>query len=202
MMRSLFVKLFSALLIGGLLWGAGFLYFTRLIPRVSPRVVMPTEGIVVFTGGRSRLQEALSLFEKYQGKYLLISGVNPDSTFPDMIASLPRRHQITLGYVALNTPGNADETAQWVRQHHIKTLRLITSNYHMPRSLFELRKLLPDVQVIPHPVMQGGVNTPRWWRDEGALAIVFQEYNKFLFALLRRPFEDLEQFLTLRPRSA
>ena len=142
--RSLIITVVSSLIVGGGVWAIGLVCFTRLVPFTSPELIMPTEGIVVFTGGVGRLTAALTLFQEGKGKYLLISGVNPDSTFPSTIADLPQRSRITLGYEALDTPGNAEETARWVRQNHIKTLRLITSHYHMPRSLLELRRLLPD----------------------------------------------------------
>lgn len=139
--------------IGGTFWLVGLVLFTRIIPSSPQDTTSSTEGIVVFTGGNTRLKVALTLFEQKKAEYLLISGVNPRSTFPEMVAKMPFRSQMTLGYDALDTLGNAEETAEWVHDHHIHTLRLITSNYHMPRSLFELRHLLPEVQILPIP----------WW---------------------------------------
>lgn len=174
----------------------GLMIFIHLIPLTSPSLITPTEGIVVFTGGEGRLTTALSLFQEGKGKYLLISGVNPRSTLPDTIAHIPHRDRITLGYEALDTPGNADETAVWVRTHHIKTLRLITSSYHMLRSLFELRRLLPDVEMIPYCVVSKRLKNHQWWRDRTTLMMVLQEYNKLLFALIGRPFEDMHSYFS------
>ena len=137
----------------------------------------------------------LSLFQQKKGKYLLISGVNPDSTFPKTVAQMPFKSQITLGYEALDTLGNAEETAAWVNANHIQTLRLITSNYHMTRSLFELRRLLPEVQILSHAVVGKSFLKPKWWLHPPTVTLVIQEYNKFLFALLCRPFGTYKRFL-------
>ena len=188
------ISIGSALIVAGSIWAIGFVFFIRLIPLASPSDIVPTEGIVVFTGGTGRLTTALTLFQEKQGTYLLISGVNPRSTFPDTLVDIPHRSDITLGYEALDTPGNADETAQWAHTHRIKTLRLITSSYHMPRSLFELRRLLPEVEIVPHCVVSKRLQKPQWWRNSATLTVVVQEYNKFLFALIRRPFEDIHTF--------
>lgn len=192
--RSL--KLFIVILIGGCLWLAGLILFTHLIPSTPQDITTPTDGIVIFTGGKTRLDVALTLFEQRKGNYLLISGVNPHSTLPDRIAKLPLRSHITLGYTALDTLGNAEETASWAQKHSIKTLRLITSNYHMPRSLFELHHLLPATSIVPHPVVGKSFLKPRWWLTPSTLKLVVHEYNKFLFSLMRRPLKDLQFFLT------
>lgn len=182
--------------IGGSLWFIGLILFTRLIPSSPQDVTYATDGIVIFTGGETRLKVALALFEEKKGKYLLISGVNPESTLSKTVDQMPYKNQITLGYNALDTLGNAEETAQWAHVHSIKNLRLITSNYHMPRSLFELRHLLPDVRIIPHPVVGKSFLKEKWWLESETLLRVVEEYNKFIFALLRRTLEDLQMFLS------
>lgn len=199
MLKSLFfytLRLFAVVAIGGSLWFVGLILFTRMIPSLPEDTVRATDGIVIFTGGETRLKVALALFEQHKGKYLLISGVNPQSTLSEMVNQMPYRSQVTLGYKALDTLGNAEETAVWARSHSLKSLRLITSNYHMPRSLFELRHLLPDTEIIPHPVMRQSFYKKRWWLDPVTLGYVIQEYNKFLFALIRRPLEDLQDYFT------
>lgn len=195
------LRILMVLAIGGSLWFVGLVFFTRIIPSLPQDPTNSTDGIVIFTGGKTRLKVALTLFEQHQGQYLLISGVNPHSTLPKIVEQLPFRSRITLGYDALDTVGNAAETAAWAHTHQIKTLRLITSNYHMPRSLFELRHLLPEVQIFPHPVVKKSFLKPKWWLDPIALRLVIQEYNKFLFALIRRPFEDLQAFFMIKKKA-
>lgn len=189
------LRLLFVAVIGGALWFTGLILFTQLIPSTLPNSTKSTDGIVIFTGGKTRLKVALDLFQQQKAKYLLISGVNPTSSLSQTIAQMPFKSHITLGYDALDTAGNAEETAAWVHTHYIKSLRLITSNYHMPRSLFELRHLLPMVEIVPHPVMKNSFLNPKWWLDPPTLYLVVQEYNKLLFSLLRRPFERVQNFL-------
>jgi len=179
---------------GGLLWFIGLVLFTKMIPSLPHESLKSTDGIVIFTGGGTRLKEALILFEQKKGTYLLISGVNPESELSIQMNRESYNENVTLDCKALDTRGNAEETAKWVRHHHIKSLRLITSNYHMPRSLLELRPLLPEVIILPHPVVGESFLKAKWWLEAKTLRLVLQEYNKFLFALIRRTFLDIQSY--------
>ncbi len=183
-------------------WLAGLIFFSSIIPSSVNDQTSKTDGIVIFTGGKTRLQVALSLFESGKGQYLLISGVNPEANLSEMIKDIPHKDNITLGYDALNTEGNADETARWINQNNIKSIRLITSNYHMPRSLFQLRKSLPSVKILPHPVVGESFHLQKWWLNPSTLSLVVQEYNKFLFAYLGSFIEDIKYYLNERYKSA
>lgn len=189
------LRLLIVITIGGSLWIAGLILFTHTIPIGPLDTIRTTDGIAIFTGGKTRLKVALDLFQQNKGQYLLISGVNPESNLAQTVDLMADKSRITLGYKALDTLGNAEETAAWVSAHHIKTLRLITSNYHMPRSLFELSYRIPAVEIIPHPVVGKSFLKPKWWLEFSTLYLVVQEYNKFLFALIRRPMKDVQEIL-------
>lgn len=189
------LRFLIVLAIGGSLWFAGLILFTRMIPSAPLDTISTTDGIAIFTGGKTRLNVALELFQQKKAQYLLISGVNPESTLSEIAGEMADKSRITLGYNALDTLGNAEETANWALAHQIKTLRLITSNYHMPRSLFELRHLLPEVTIIAHPVVGKSFLKTKWWLDSYTLRLVIQEYNKFLFALIRRPLKDIQRMI-------
>ncbi len=189
------LRLSFVCMLGAGIWLGGLVLFTSMIPSSAQDQESVTDGIVIFTGGKTRLSVALSLFEAGKSQYLLISGVNPESNFPQMVSHLSNKSNITLGYDALDTVGNAGETAKWARDHNIKSIRLITSNYHMPRSLFELRRTLPDVRILPHPVVGKSFLESKWWLDLQTLTLVIQEYNKFIFAFVRRIFEDSKEYL-------
>ena len=195
------LRLLVVCCIGAGVWLMGLVLFTSMIPSAPPQEVTTTDGIAIFTGGKTRLKVALDLFQHQKSNYLLISGVNPDSTLPHIVKALPQHDHITLDYHALDTHGNAEQTARWASQHQIKTLRLITSNYHMPRSLLELRSHLPAVEIIPHPVVGKRFLNPKWWLDPATLILVIEEYNKFLFALVRRPIKDLKEILMLQEKA-
>lgn len=195
------LRLLVVCCIGASLWLTGLVLFTGIIPSAPPQTVTTTDGIAIFTGGKTRLHVALDLFQQQKATYLLISGVNPESTLSQSIKTLPHHDHITLDYHALDTHGNAEQTARWATHYQINTLRLITSNYHMPRSLLELRSLLPTVEIIPHPVVGKRFLNPKWWLDPATLVLIIEEYNKFLFALVRKPIKDLKATITLQEKA-
>ena len=192
------MKMYGLRIFGGgailiIMWVIGLVLFARFIPFSSEPSFIHTDGMVIFTGGKTRVQTALSLFHQKKSKYLLISGANPDSPLRDIVGADSNDPNITLGYEATDTLGNAEETAAWVKVNHINTLRLITSNYHMPRSLFELRHLLPEVYIIPEPVITDSFSDAAWWRKRVTLTLVIYEYNKFLFSAIRHFIENMQQ---------
>ena len=124
-------------------WLCGFLWFASRIPAEIGDAESETDAIVVLTGGSLRVQSGLALLAAGKAKKLFVSGVYHST---DVAALLKVSRQspehvaccIVLGYEADNTLGNAVETAQWMRQEGFRSLRLVTANYHMPRSLIEL----------------------------------------------------------------
>lgn len=199
-LRGLFfgIRLGAVLLGLGVLWLGGLVLFTQRIPMGPQDTSTKTDGIVVFTGGKARLREGFVLLQEGYAPKLLISGVNKDATLKDLKSAakvdfpLPQ-HQITLDFQADDTIENADEAAKWAIKHDMKSLRLVTSNYHMPRSLLELHQELPNVEIIPHPVVAKSFHMSKWWLDREVMMNVLREYNKYLFALLRYPVEMIER---------
>jgi uncharacterized SAM-binding protein YcdF (DUF218 family) len=92
---------------------------------------------------------------------------------------------VDLGRTATDTIGNAREVAAWARTHQVRSLILVTDNYHMPRSLLEVTPLVPDVRVTPWPVSDGKGNGQPWWRDERASRRLALEYGKYLVVRAR-----------------
>jgi uncharacterized SAM-binding protein YcdF (DUF218 family) len=93
---------------------------------------------------------------------------------------------VMLGYDARNTIGNAMETAQWVRKEGIRSLRLVTANYHMPRALAEFRYAMPpDTVVLPDAVISNDVDLSSWWKLDPASDLLLSEYHKLMAAHLR-----------------
>jgi uncharacterized SAM-binding protein YcdF (DUF218 family) len=116
-----------------------------------------TDAIVALTGGNSRIDTAIGLLNDGMAKKLFISGVNPVTGNRDVKNA---SHQsiglfaccITLGYNAVNTIGNADESAQWMQRENYHSLRLVTADYHMKRALLDFRLAMPGVTIIPYPI--------------------------------------------------
>lgn len=162
-------------------YAAGFVLFAAMLPK-APHSIGTVDGIVALTGGGSRLDVAVSLFEKGVGDRLLISGVNTQASRRDLKKLLHGRKRFDccadLGYAAENTFGNAKEAAAWARFHHYRSILLVTSRYHMPRSIAEFHDVMPDVAVIPYPVeADTGRGEPGHMR---ALKLLHSEYAKFL----------------------
>jgi uncharacterized SAM-binding protein YcdF (DUF218 family) len=165
----------------------GFVQFAREVYALRPPKPVPrVDAIVSLTGGSlQRLRTGVQLLEAGRGARLLISGVYPRATDadiakavqidPDLLACC-----VDLGRQASDTIGNAAETAQWVQTHGYRRILLVTEDYHMPRSLLELRLAMPEVEVIAFPVASR-LTEPSLWRNDpkiaGRLAL---EYGKLL----------------------
>src|SRR3546814_5646529 len=96
---------------------------------------------------------------------------------------------VVLGYEADNTRGNAVETAAWMKDQGFTSLRLVTATYHMPRSLLEFRRLMPNIEIIPHPVFTEHFKRDDWWMWPGSSSLLITEYTKYLGAMLRGPLD-------------
>ena len=184
---SLTAALLVALLV---LWLAGFAWFLRAIPTEVADSESATDAIVVLTGGSLRVQSGLQLLAAGKARKLFVSGVYHST---DVTALLRVSRQspedvaccVVLGHEADNTLGNAIETAQWMRQEGFHSLRLVTASYHMPRSLLEFSRAMPDVRIIAHPVFPERVKQERWWASPSTASLILAEYHKYLLALIR-----------------
>ena len=172
---------------------AGFFVFVRSIDRDEREPATRSDGIVVLTGGAERIGDAIDLLARGYGGRLLISGVN-ERTSRDEIARLnPRQRRLVeccvdLDYRARNTIGNAIETRRWVRDNRFHSVIVVTSNYHMPRTLVELDHVLPKARVVPYPVVSGQA-PDAWWRHATTTRLLVSEYAKFLAGWVRTRFE-------------
>jgi uncharacterized SAM-binding protein YcdF (DUF218 family) len=179
----------AALAIAGLAV-AGFLFFSSLIDDVPVADIRKADAIVVLTGGEARIPEAVRLLSQGKGQRLLISGVNPITTRKELALLTPNSRElfqccIDVDQVARDTIGNADETRAWTERRNFKSLIVVTASYHMPRSLAELRRALPDTELIPYPVKPSNFRVDQWWAYPGTLQLLATEYVKFVPALGR-----------------
>lgn len=168
----------------------GFLLFATGIPRNETPPPHPADGIVALTGGASRITDAMQLLAGNQGKRLLISGVNPATKPGELIRLTPEYEKlfaccIDLGHQALNTSGNALEIAQWSRALGFRSLIVVTSGWHMPRALVELRREMPGTDLIPYSVVTDRMREEPWWTNEQTARLLMLEYLKYLAALAR-----------------
>ena len=186
------VPLFAA----AIAWLLGLVLFAETIPTHPSDDRTEADAIVVLTGGSDRLKEGLQLLAQGEGKQLLISGVHANTDIPALLqtANLAADLQpssaaiaccITVGYEAGDTTGNALESARWMAERDLHSLRLVTADYHMPRSLLEFHAAMPDVKILPHPVFPETVKRDQWYLWPGTTSLIIREYHKFLLATLR-----------------
>lgn len=180
------------------LWVAGLIWYANLIPTGVADAGSHTGAIIVLTGGRGRLAAALDLLERDRAERLFVSGVYRGVDVKTLLRVFQRmpsdlEDRVGIGD-AVNTAGNAAESAAWIRRHDITSIRLVTASYHMPRSLLEFRHALPDIAIVPHPIFSENVKQDRWWAWPGTATLIAGEYSKYLLARLRHASE------WLRPR--
>ena len=183
----------SAIAIGAvavLLLAAGFCWFLWRLPADEVVLDRGADGIVVLTGGASRILDAMELLAAGRGKRLLISGAASPATTSGEISRLnPEYGRIVNCCVdfdrSLNTLGNAIETKRWVESRGFRSLIVVTSNYHMPRTMAELGRRLPDVSLVPYPVVTDKMRTEAWWSSPPTAKLLFSEYLKYIVAQVR-----------------
>jgi uncharacterized SAM-binding protein YcdF (DUF218 family) len=166
----------------------GFLRFTEEVNLLArPATITVADGIVVLTGGAQRIDQAIDLLKEGRGRRLLISGVNPDTSVETLarLTDTERRWFdccVDVDYAALNTVGNAEMAGRWASEQGFRDLILVTSDYHMPRSLIEFDRVGAIRSVTPYAVRRGDL-----WQDEQTptapgLRVLATEYVKLVAA--------------------
>jgi uncharacterized SAM-binding protein YcdF (DUF218 family) len=196
-----FLRTFALLGLIAAVWLCGLIAFVARLPDRAEDPDRHTDAIVVPTGGSERLAEGMRLLIRGVAGKLFISGVNAQTRLADLIASLPPEVGkpsaalveccVVLGHAADSTLGNAAETAAWMKAEGFHSLRLVTADYHMPRSLLEFRHAMPGIEIAIHPVFPDQLRRDVWWRSPGTAGLLIDEYNKYLAALVRLTIADL-----------
>jgi uncharacterized SAM-binding protein YcdF (DUF218 family) len=155
-----------------LIWLLGFAWFALFLPQ--PASLAATDGVVVLTGGAGRIDRGLKVVERGKAKRLLISGVDLDVKPHELAAEYRRPTKlfdccIDLGFRAVDTRSNALETARWAAKHNVKTVRLVTHDWHMRRARLELDQVMPDTIIVTNDAV---ITQP-------SFGILFKEYNKY-----------------------
>lgn len=186
-LRIFVIVLAAALLLAG--WD-----FSRFVARadraVSPDPPIEAEAVASLTGASdARIISAVQLADSLDLP-LLISGVNVDAT-PADIARVAKVDVdkidccVTLGKAAASTEGNGDEVADWARRNKVERIIVVTSEYHMERALFELKRAMPEGHFFPHAVMTTKVRPSDWYRDTSTARTLIEEWIKYRLAGLR-----------------
>src|SRR5437660_2737950 len=172
-----------------LLIGVGVVWFIRHVPVEEVSLDRNADGIVALTGGASRIADAIELLASGRGKRLLISGAYRATNSKEISRLNPEFERWVRCCVdidrSLNTLGNAVETKRWAESRGFRSLIVVTSNYHMPRALAELAHQLPDVVLVPFPVVADRQRSEKWWPGGARARLMLTEYVKYLYAKLR-----------------
>lgn len=181
---GIFLLMIIALLAGGFLW------FADTVTSLKAPDGIKADAIVVLTGGYLRIDQAVGLLRDKAGQRLLISGAHPAAS----PASIRRATQaspdlfrccVDIGYEAIDTIGNANEITRWISDHEYRSVLVVTNNYHMPRTLLELRRRDHMTNFIPYPVINSDLSRKAWFTEPDALRLMLAEYAKMVAASLR-----------------
>ncbi|WP_370340534.1 YdcF family protein [Shinella oryzae] len=188
--RLLVRAILAVILLVAILGSAGFLYFAETVAGLETPDDPKADAIVVLTGGYQRIDHAIDLLKKGAGGRLLISGANP-STSGNQLRKLTQSSStlfeccVDMGYDAIDTVGNANEAARWITDHQFRRVLVVTNNYHMPRSLLELKASDPQTEFIAYPVVNTDLKNGNWLRQPGVLKAMLSEYLKYSLAQIR-----------------
>jgi uncharacterized SAM-binding protein YcdF (DUF218 family) len=202
LLRSAIVAALAVLFVAA---AVGFVGFLSQLRGAEIKPSQTADGIVVLTGGSSRVSDAMELLAGGYGKRLLISGVHPTNDVSDISRSLPDNQSllgccVDLDRSAVNTRSNAAETRRWARERGFKSLIVVTSNYHMPRAIAEMSHAMPDVELIPFAVVGDKWREEPWWTSGATVRLLLSEYVKYVAVEVRVRLADAG--LDLMPEAA
>jgi uncharacterized SAM-binding protein YcdF (DUF218 family) len=191
-LRAVIVAVLAVVFVGAAI---GFVGFLSQLRGAEIRPDRNADGIVVLTGGSSRVSDAMELLAGGYGRRLLISGVHPTNAASDISRSLPDNSPpynqtllsccVDLDRSAVNTRSNAAETRRWAHDRGFKSLIVVTSNYHMPRAIVELSHAMPDIALIPFAVVGDKWRDEPWWTSGATFRLLLSEYAKYVAAEVR-----------------
>lgn len=196
MIKFAFIATSLCLIVAGGFLIGGFLKFTDTVTSYDTNfAVKNASAIVVFTGGTSRIDEAVKLLKDGKGQRLLISGVNQKTSKKTLQKKFHIEENlfnccVDIDKQAANTHGNAIETGKWSASHKFDSLIIVTSTYHMPRSLLETQRRLPDVNLTPYPVPTTDFDNQNWYKDQLSLNILLSEYTKYVATQIKPVLAD------------
>ena len=162
-----------------ILYVLGFMMFGVTLGKPAPADAPKVDAIVVITGGKGRIEHGAELLGQGKAQRMLIAGADPSVRKEDLVRRLGGNRKllrccVDLGSESVDTRSNAEEAKRWLERHHYKSLRLVTSDWHMRRARYEFNRQVGDgVTIVPDAV-----------RTEPGFATLFAEYNKYLLRRL------------------
>jgi uncharacterized SAM-binding protein YcdF (DUF218 family) len=185
------------------IWLLGLLIFITNIPEETTNVDEESDAVVVLTGGSMRLHEGIKIFDSLKAKKILISGVGEGVTKKDIVALLKASEavnnvnldNVVLGEIAENTYSNAIETKIFMELNNFKSIRLVTSNYHIIRSYMIFKRVMPEYKIIVHPVCSDNFKKKGTLISFPSFRIAISEYTKYIGTIVMDGCENLENLI-------
>ncbi len=168
------------------------LWFGFTMPAAPDEAAAKTDAIVVLTGGEARLEAGYELLKQDLAKRLFVTGVDPKVTRPELLKRLgdppaELASRIEFESQAVNTIGNASKTAAWFNSQNMKSMRLVTANYHMRRSRLLFQRAMPDARILAQPVIPKDLKVDDWWTTRHGTEVVSREMAKYFATLFHIP---------------
>lgn len=160
-----------------MLYALGFVLFAVTLG--DPAKPAKTDAIIVLTGGAGRIERGIAVMKRGDAKRMLVAGADPSVTRTDLIRRLRGEARLVrccvdLGSESVDTRSNAEEAMRWIGRHNYRSVRLITSDWHMHRAAYEFRKQLgPRVTIVPDALP-----------TRPTFMTLFAEYNKYVLRRL------------------
>ena len=189
-----------------LIWTIGLFAFADRVRGFTPAPEPArADAIVALTGpSAERVNASIRLLEQGKGKRVLISGVNREVRRQELRALTPGSNRlfnccVDLGFEAEDTIGNAQEIAAWAGAKDYDSLIVVTSDYHMPRALTEIRAAAPGIELTPYAVETPSLGNSRGWKAAVTARRMTLEYMKYLAALARAMVGGIDRPATDEP---
>ena len=162
-----------------LIYAIAFVLFAFTLGKPAGPDARATDAAVVLTGGPGRIEHGVEVLRQQKAKRMLVAGTDPSVTMADLARRVPGSRKwlaccVDLGTESVDTRTNAEEAKRWLDNHQYKSVRLITSDWHMRRARYEFEKALGG----KYELMTDAVRT------EPSLFTLFGEYNKYLMRRL------------------
>ena len=186
-----YLVIYSVLAVASLV--AGLQHFVLTLPQPTKGAIQFTDGIVVVTGGQQRVDDGLFLLTNGKADRMLISGVGKGVNRAVLVQEFGLDDRganalfccAELDFTAGNTRGNAVAAHQWAQQHGLRSLRLVTANYHMPRVLVVFAREMPELDLYQWAVTPTDLRIENWWLDRAMFRLLAREYAKYLAETIR-----------------
>ncbi|MEC8100472.1 MAG: YdcF family protein [Pseudomonadota bacterium] len=183
-MNRLFIILFI-LVVFNITFFTGFQRFYLSIKNYQITYNKNIQGIAVLTGGKGRISEGLEVFKSYKDIYLLISGVDKSIKIEEILpANLLNNQKVFTDTISETTRDNAIAIIKWAKKYNIRHIKIITSDYHMPRSMIVLSKNTKNLSFYAHPVKSNIDIMLGDLKSLNKLNFLMKEYFKYLLSLI------------------